>query len=159
MSDTCGKSQEQGLSSSLEKPFVQQSLMKSDIFGLYLLFFHLHSFYRNDGLSLGGSQLAIASEQASYEYHCKSQDQRLDLAYRYSLRQNFWLLLNGYDSRHIASVNSVFYAGHVDPQRVSNLRHGSFFDAEMQFFLSINKPQSWPPSNSILFFFHFSHQI
>jgi len=33
--------------SCLEKPFVQQSLKKSDIFGLYLPFFHLNSFYCN----------------------------------------------------------------------------------------------------------------
>lgn len=69
MSDKCGKRQEQGLSSCLEKPFVQQSLKKSDIVGLYLLFFHLNSFYCNGVLALGCSQLAIA------------EDQRLELAY------------------------------------------------------------------------------
>lgn len=86
MSDICGKSQEQGLSSCLEKPFVQQSLKKSDIFGLYLLFFHLLSFYRNSVLALGGSQLAIASVQVRYEYHCQAKDQRLELASGYSFR-------------------------------------------------------------------------
>lgn len=86
MTDKCGKSQEQGLSFCLDKPFVQQSLKKSDIFGLCLLFFHLFSFYCNGVLALGGSQIAIASIQVSYEYHCQAQDQRLELGSRYSFR-------------------------------------------------------------------------